>query len=139
MFKQQRCWPPRLRHPCRQQSQGPIGLADDQVPGAGVALRADHLDRLTAARVKRVEDPNLGRQTPGSMALLRPAPARRRYPQRCRVRCRGEEPQGDICLNEVIADRARQPVGRLPGYNVEASQVEQGVKTLRDPPIVSST
>ena len=36
---------------------------------------------------------------------------------------------GDVCLNEVIADRARQSVGRLPGYSVDASQVEQGVKT----------
>ena len=36
---------------------------------------------------------------------------------------------GDVCLNEVIADRARQSVRRLPGYSVGASQVEQGVKT----------
>jgi hypothetical protein len=36
---------------------------------------------------------------------------------------------GDVCLNEVIADRARQSVRRLPGYSVDASQVEQGVKT----------
>ena len=36
---------------------------------------------------------------------------------------------GDVCLNEVIADRARQSVARLPGYSVDASQVEQGVKT----------
>lgn len=36
---------------------------------------------------------------------------------------------GDVCLNEVIADRARQSARRLPGYSVDASQVEQGVKT----------
>jgi hypothetical protein len=36
---------------------------------------------------------------------------------------------GDVCLNEVIADRARQSVCRLPGYIVDASQVEQGVRT----------
>jgi Fe-S cluster assembly ATPase SufC len=36
---------------------------------------------------------------------------------------------GDVCLNEVIADLARQSVRRLPGYSVGASQVEQGVKT----------
>ena len=36
---------------------------------------------------------------------------------------------GDVCLNEVIADRARQSVRRLPGYSFDASLVEQGVKT----------
>ena len=98
-----------------------------------------HGHAFPRTRMVRIVDQNLKGLFLGSMSRGRPAPARPRYPQRCRVRCRGEEPQGDICLNEVIADRARQPTYRLPGYSVDASQVEQGVKTLRDPPIVSST
>ena len=66
----------RFRHPRRQQRQGPIRLSDDEVLGARVTLRTDDHDRLAAARMKRIEDPNLGRRTPGSMTLLRPASAR---------------------------------------------------------------
>ena len=40
--------------------------------GARVALRTNDHDHLAAARMKRIEDPNLRRQTPGSMTLLRP-------------------------------------------------------------------
>ena len=43
---------------------------------AGVALRADHHHRLAGARVKGIKDPSLRRRTPGSMTLLRAAPAR---------------------------------------------------------------
>jgi hypothetical protein len=51
-------------------------LPDDEVSGAGVALHANDRNDFAAARVKRIEDPNLYRRKPGSMALLRPAPAR---------------------------------------------------------------
>src|SRR5258708_6527941 len=44
--------------------------------GASMTLRGDDYDRLAAARVKRIDNPNLNRQTPGSMTLLRPAQAR---------------------------------------------------------------
>ena len=40
---------------------------------AGVTPRTDYRDGFTAARVKRIEDPNLNRRTPGSMTLLREA------------------------------------------------------------------
>jgi hypothetical protein len=43
---------------------------------AGVTPRTDYRDGFTAARVKRIEDPNLNRRTPGSMTLLRRASAR---------------------------------------------------------------
>jgi hypothetical protein len=44
---------------------------------AGVALYADGRDNFTAARVKRIDDPNLNRRTSGSMTRLRAASARR--------------------------------------------------------------
>jgi hypothetical protein len=44
--------------------------------GAGVPLRTDHRDHLAVARMKRIKDPNLKRRTPGSMTLLRVAPAK---------------------------------------------------------------
>jgi hypothetical protein len=55
-------------------------LPDDEMLDAGVALYADGRDNFTAARVKRIDDPNLNRRTPGSMTLLRPAPASRIWP-----------------------------------------------------------
>jgi hypothetical protein len=58
-------------HPRRQQRQRAIGLPDDEVLGAGVTLHAQDRNALAAARVKRIEDPNLDRRTPGSMTLLR--------------------------------------------------------------------
>jgi hypothetical protein len=45
-------------------------LLDDEVFGAVMALRTNNDDRFSAARVKRVEDPNLNCQTLGSMALV---------------------------------------------------------------------
>lgn len=44
--------------------------------GAHMALRTDDHDHLTATRMKRVANPNLGPRTLGSMTLVRPAPAR---------------------------------------------------------------
>ena len=44
--------------------------------GAGVTFRANDGNDFAAARVKRIEDPNLDCRTPGSMTLLRPVPAR---------------------------------------------------------------
>jgi hypothetical protein len=67
-------------HPPRNQRQRPIRLPDDEMLDAGVALYADGRDNFTAARVKRIDDPNLNRRTPGSMTLLRPAPASRIWP-----------------------------------------------------------
>jgi hypothetical protein len=64
-------------HPRRQQRQRAIRLSDDEVRRPGVTLRTNYRDAFAAARVKRIEDPNLNRQTPGSMTLLRPVPARR--------------------------------------------------------------
>ena len=66
-----------LGHPDRQKRQGPVGLADDEVIGAGMTLGADNGDDLAAARVERIRDPNLKRRTPGSMTLVRRAWARR--------------------------------------------------------------
>src|SRR5438067_1975176 len=66
-----------LGHPRRQQRQREIRLPDSEVRYAGVTPRTDYRDGFTAARVKRIEDPNLNRRTPGSMTLLRPAPASR--------------------------------------------------------------
>jgi IstB-like ATP binding protein len=57
-------------------------LPDDEVRGAGVALHANDGNDFAAARVKRIEDPDLYRRKPGSMALLRPAPARTISPSR---------------------------------------------------------
>src|SRR5205814_1375790 len=62
-----------LGHPRRQQRQREIRLPDNEVRYAGVTPRTDYRDGFTAARVKRIEDPNLNRRTPGSMTLLRPA------------------------------------------------------------------
>jgi hypothetical protein len=66
-------------HPRRQQRQRAIGLPDDEVSGAGVALYANDRNNFAIARVKRIEDPNFECRTPGSMTLLRPAPARAIY------------------------------------------------------------
>jgi hypothetical protein len=63
-------------HPRGQQRQRAIGLPDNEVVGAGVALHADNGDNFVAARMKPVADSNLSRQTPGSMTLLRLAQAR---------------------------------------------------------------
>jgi len=71
-----------LGHPNRQERQGPVGLADEEMIGAGVTLGADHGDDLAAAGVERIRDPNLNRRTPGSMTLVRPAPASRTWPWR---------------------------------------------------------
>ena len=37
---------------------------------AGMALGADYRDGLAAPRMKRIDNPNLNRRTPGSMTLL---------------------------------------------------------------------
>jgi hypothetical protein len=68
-----KCWNAAFcfRHPRRQQRQRAIGLPDDEMLGTGMAFGADHGNRLTAPRVKRIDDPNLNRRTPGSMTLLR--------------------------------------------------------------------
>ena len=57
----------------RLQRQREIRLPDNEVRYAGVTPRTDYRDGFTAAPVKRIEDPNLNRRTPGSMTLLRPA------------------------------------------------------------------
>lgn len=64
-------------HPDRQERQGPVGLANDEVIDAGVAFGADNGDHLAAAGVERIRDPNLKRRTPGSMTLVRPIPVER--------------------------------------------------------------
>jgi len=46
----------------------------------GVTLRTNYRDGFAAARVKRIEDPNLNRRTPGSITLLRRWSARRIWP-----------------------------------------------------------
>src|SRR3954468_24417933 len=66
----------RLGHPGGQQRQRAVRLTDDEVLNASVELRTDDYDRLAAARMKRIEDPNLECRTAGSMALLRPASVR---------------------------------------------------------------
>jgi hypothetical protein len=60
-----------LGHPDRQERQGPVGLADDEVIGADMTLGANNGDPLAAAGVERIRDPNLNRRTPGSMTLVR--------------------------------------------------------------------
>src|SRR5205814_8105554 len=65
-----------LGHPRRQQRRREIRLPDNEVRYAGVTPRTDYRDGFTAARVKRIEDPNLNRRTPGSMTLLRAARGR---------------------------------------------------------------
>ncbi len=60
----------RFGHPDRQERQGLVGLADDQVIGAGVTLATDNGNHLSAARVERIRDPNLECRTPGSMTLV---------------------------------------------------------------------
>jgi len=67
----------RLGHPDRQERQGPVRLADDEVIGTGVTLGTNDGDHLAAARMERIRDPNLKRRTPGSMTLVPPARARR--------------------------------------------------------------
>src|SRR5207248_3647435 len=74
-----------LGHPRRQQRQREIRLPDNEVRYAGVTPRTDYRDGFTAARVKRIEDPNLNRRTPGSMTLLRPASARRIWRSRSAI------------------------------------------------------
>ena len=78
--------PIRLGHPGRQQRQGAIGLPDNEVIGACMPPDADHRDEITRARVKPVRDPDFKRRTPGSMTLVRPAPARRISPSPSRAR-----------------------------------------------------
>jgi hypothetical protein len=47
---------------------------------ACVALAADRDNNLAAPRMEWIKDPHFNRQTPGTMTLVRPAPARdRRY------------------------------------------------------------
>ena len=42
--------------------------------GTGMTLDADHRDGRAAPWVKRIDDPDLNRRTPGSMTLLRIMP-----------------------------------------------------------------
>jgi hypothetical protein len=49
-------------------------LPDDEMLGTGMALGADRRDDRAAPWVKRIDDPDLNRRTPGSMTLLRPIP-----------------------------------------------------------------
>ena len=72
--------PIRLGHPRRQQRQGVIGLPDNEVIGARMPPDADHRNEITRARVKPIRDPDFKRRTPGSMTLVRPAPAKRILP-----------------------------------------------------------
>ena len=51
-------------------------MANDEVIDAGVTPGTNDGDHLAAARVERIRDPNLKRRTPGSMTLVRQAPAR---------------------------------------------------------------
>jgi hypothetical protein len=55
-------------------------LPNNEVSGTGVALHANDRNDFAATRMKRIEDPYLYRRKPGSMALLRPAPASRIWP-----------------------------------------------------------
>jgi hypothetical protein len=48
---------------------------------AAMQLSAENAHRVTASRMKRVEDLHLKSQTPGIMALARPASANRISPQ----------------------------------------------------------
>jgi hypothetical protein len=50
--------------------------------GAGMSLRADRSNHLTAARVERTDNPHFNRRTPGSMTLLRPVWTRASSPAR---------------------------------------------------------
>ncbi len=80
----------RVGHPRRQQRQRAVGLPDDEVSGAGVALYANDGNDFAAAWMKRIEDPNLYRRKPGSMTLLRPASAKAGWPVRSATRpCMG--------------------------------------------------
>jgi hypothetical protein len=45
-------------------------LPDDEMLRAGMARDTNRRNGLTAARVKRIDDPNFNRRTPGSMPLL---------------------------------------------------------------------
>jgi hypothetical protein len=65
-----------VRHPRRQQCKCAIRLPDDEMLGACVTLYADNRNDFTAAWVKWIGDPNFDSRTPGSMTLLRPAPAK---------------------------------------------------------------
>ena len=64
---------PRCGHPGWQQCQRPVRLPNHQVFDTSVALDANNHDEFTASRMKRISNPLLARQTPGSMTLLRPA------------------------------------------------------------------
>jgi len=53
-----------------------IKLPDDEMIDPAVALGAQYFDRFADTRVERIGDLDLKFQTPGSMALARPARAR---------------------------------------------------------------
>src|SRR5215472_4921020 len=65
-----------LAHPGWNQRECPVGLHDHQMVLAGEALAVLDLHHLPCPRMKRIEDQNLERRTPGIVTLSRPASAR---------------------------------------------------------------
>ena len=75
-----------LAHPGRDQGECPVGLHHDQMVLAGEALAVLDLHHLPGPRMKRIEDQNLERRTPGIVTLSRPASARAGSPARSATR-----------------------------------------------------
>jgi hypothetical protein len=66
-----KCVSVRPGHPGRQQHQCAVRLSDDEMLPAAMQLAAENAHRVTASRMKRVEDLHLKSQTPGIMPLAR--------------------------------------------------------------------
>nr|WP_229178038.1 MULTISPECIES: hypothetical protein [Bradyrhizobium] len=60
----------RLRHPGRQKRQGGVGLTNDEMISASMALASDNRHQFATARVERIGDPHFKRWTPGIMPLV---------------------------------------------------------------------
>ena len=93
----------------------------------GMALGADRRNGLTATRMKRIEDPNFNRRKPGSMTLLRPAPARVTWRQRSAspwsktagACCSPEPPTSSSgCRSPAANSPSKPPSPRLDKYHL---------------------
>lgn len=66
-------------HPRRKMGAGAIGLHDDQIRLTAKTIDADHVDSLTASRIKRIPNYYFIAMNMGSVLLVRVEVANRTY------------------------------------------------------------
>ena len=86
--------------------------------GTGMALGADRRDDRAAPWVKRIDDPDLNRRTPGSMTLLRPASAKVGLPVPSATR-----PAATTARCSISASPSSSPISPWPAATAAIARI----------------